>query len=250
MPSFLAEKESAALRERLSGVLQRIADAAERSGRSPESVTLVCIAKKHSPEVVAELATLWPGPGPLIIGENYLQEGLEKQTAVRAFLRAPASKLPLWHFTGHLQSRKARDIPENFALLHTLDSEKLASALQKQLRLLGDIPPLPVLIQVNVGREPQKSGVLPEDAEALAKVVTTMPELALKGFMCIPPLDGEVEDSRRHFAALRTLRDTIAASLGIDVPELSMGMSHDLEAAIEEGATMVRVGTDIFGTRA
>lgn len=249
MPSFLAEHESAALRERLLSVVQRIAAATERSGRTPESVALVCIAKRHSPEAVAELATLWPGPGPLIVGENYLQEGLEKQAAVRNLLCGTETRLPDWHFTGHLQSRKARDIPENFALLHTLDSEKLASGLQKQIGLLGYESPLPVLIQVNVGREPQKSGVLPEDAEILTKAVAAMPELALRGFMCIPPLDGDMEDSRPYFAALRTLRDTLAARLGIELPELSMGMSHDLEAAIEEGATMVRVGTDIFGAR-
>lgn len=251
MALFLSREESSALAERLAAVTERITAAAKRCGRSPDEVTLLCVAKKHSARAVAELCALWTGPGPLLVGENYMQEALEKQKLVDTLLREGrcASRI-CWHFIGHVQSRKSRDAPGNFSMLHTLDSEKLASALQRHIRAKGLEDPFPVLIQVNVGEEPQKSGVWPEEAEKLARAVADMPELALSGLMCIPPLEGDMEESRRHFAGLRAIRETLSSRLGLALPELSMGMSHDLEAAVEEGATMVRIGTDIFGPRA
>jgi pyridoxal phosphate enzyme (YggS family) len=241
------------LRARLDSVLARIAGAAEKAGRDPGTIRLVCIAKMHGAEAVAALARVWQGPHPLLVGENYMQEALEKQTRVQSLV--PGCRVE-WHFAGHVQSRKAGDIPGRFALLHTVDSEKLALTLQRHIRALPVSDAgrprraQAVLLQVNVGREPQKSGVLPEGAEKLAAFVAGLPELSLQGLMCIPPLDGKPEDSRPFFAALREARDSIAARLGVALPELSMGMSRDLEAAVEEGATLVRVGTDIFGARA
>ena len=234
------------MKERLKSVLSRIEGAAKRAGRDPAGVRLVCIAKTHGAEAVAALAGVWTGPGALLVGENYMQEALEKQELIRKI--APETRIE-WHFTGHVQSKKARDVPGNFGLLHTLDSEKLALALQRSVAALPAGTRQAVLMQVNVGREAQKSGVLPEDAEKLAAFVAGIPELDLRGLMCIPPLDGTMEESRPYFASLRELRDGLEKSTGLALPELSMGMSGDLEAAVEEGATYVRVGTDIFGAR-
>ena len=255
MPPFPPLLEAEFLRKILDAVLARIATAARAAGRAPEEITLVSVAKFHSAEAVAALARLWQqglrGDKPAAIGENYLQEALAKRGQVE-FL-APTNPVE-WHFIGHLQSRKAKNIPGNFCLLHTLDSEKLACVLQKSVREIRDNGGPAgmrqrVLLQVNIGREEQKDGVHPEEAEGLAEVVSGMPELALEGLMCIPPFGAAPELSRPYFAALRELREKIENSLGIALPQLSMGMSHDLELAIAEGATIVRVGTDIFGRR-
>ncbi len=249
MSAHLPPDASAALYGRYLAVRRRLDDAAAASGRSLAEVRLIAVSKTHPPEPVAELARLW-GEGVPAFGENYIQEALTKQDAVAALLRGAenAAPQPEWHCIGHVQSRKAKDVAGRFALIHTLDSEKLARNLQKALRADGHSLQR-VLIQVNIGREAQKSGVMPEEAEHLITAVRGMTELSIEGLMCIPPLDGGAEDSRPHFAALRTLRDRLRTACGLELPHLSMGMSHDCEVAVAEGATLVRVGTDIFGAR-
>ncbi len=248
MRAYLPPEASAALRDRYAAVCGRLQKAAAASGRGMDAVRLIAVSKTHPAENVAELARLW-GQGTPSFGENYVQEALAKQDAVSGLLSRDADPAPTleWHCIGHVQSRKAADIAGRFALIHTLDSEKLARNLQKTI-LAKKLPVQPVLIQVNIGREAQKSGVAPEEAERLVTALRSIAELSIEGLMCIPPLDGD-EDSRPYFAALRALRDTLRASCGLSLPHLSMGMSHDFEAAVREGATLVRVGTDIFGAR-
>ncbi len=253
------------LAERFEAVSLRIAESAARSGRRPEDVRLVAVSKLHPAAAVAELVlcrAAQSGLGRPLFGESYMQEAREKIPAVREILAAHASEdgalaAPEWHFIGHVQSKKARDIAGRFALIHSVDSLKLAQALQKACQNravpvgLDDAAPGPqkVLVQVNVGREDQKSGVAPEALEPLLLGIAAMPELALEGLMCIPPLARIGAESRPYFAMLRDLRETAQSLCGLALPELSMGMSDDFEAAIEEGATLVRIGTDIFGPR-
>ena len=253
MRYFLPDDQSEALFARFDNVRFRIAEAAKTSDRSPADVTLIAVSKVHPPEALATLACYWGQDGIPIFGENYVQEALEKQHAVAAL--APDIQ-PAWHFIGHVQSRKARDVVRRFLCVETVDSLKLARNLQKAWREMAAVRHIPrqaVLMQINIGREPQKSGVLPEDAARLALAVREMPELDMQGIMCIPPLtvfEGKNADaSRPYFAAMRELRDALARETGLLLKELSMGMSHDCEVAISEGATMVRIGTDIFGPR-
>ena len=200
-----------------------------------------------------------------VFGESYMQEAREKMPRVRELLAAKsgqtgtAADVPEWHFVGHVQSKKARDIVGRFSLIHSVDSLKLAQAFCKawQDRVAGaplgldEAAPGPqnILVQVNVGREAQKSGVDPDALEPLLQDIAAMPELRLQGLMCIPPLADIGEDSRPYFVLLRELRDKMESVCGLCLPELSMGMSDDFEAAIEEGTTLVRIGTDIFGSR-
>lgn len=246
------------LTERFDGICERMARAAERSGRSPDAVRLVTISKLHGAEAVAELALHWAGTrgDRPACGESYVQEALAKKSDVAALL--PDCPLD-WHFVGHIQSRKSRDVVGEFSLLHSVDSLKLAGALQKawQARVretpVGLHEPAPgpqeLLVQVNIGREPQKSGVDPDELEELLSGIAAMPELRVEGLMCIPPNLDAPEEARRYFSLLRELRDAVSASCALALPHLSMGMSSDFEEAIEEGATLVRIGTDIFGSR-
>lgn len=259
-----------ALTERFEAIQARVSGAAARSGRGPESVRLVAVSKLHPAASVAELAEYWaahrdaPGAARPLFGESYMQEAREKMPAVRELLaaRRPEGGLaatPEWHFIGHVQSKKARDVAGRFALIHSVDSLKLAQALQKAWQTgaatepvgLDEAAPGPqkILVQVNVGREEQKSGVAHEALEPLLLGIAAMPELSLEGLMCIPPLAEIGGGSRRYFVMLRDLRDSMETACGLALPELSMGMSDDFEAAIEEGATLVRIGTDIFGPR-
>lgn len=220
----------------LALVTSRIAEAAKASGRKPEQVRLVAVSKTHGSEAVrAALAA-----GQILFGENYVQEAQDKIAAV-----GPG---PSWHFIGHLQSNKAKVAAELFDVIQSVDRLKLAKALNRRAGELGR--KLGVLLQVNVGGEAQKSGCAPEDAEALAQEVAALEHLELSGLMTMPPFFGDPERARPLFAQLREL----AAKLGRDLPQgamrhLSMGMSGDFEAAIAEGATLVRVGTAIFGER-
>ena len=213
---------------------------------------------------MADLARYWAGSpsagkgaGGAAFGESYVQEALAKREAVASLLPG----LPLeWHFIGHVQTNKAREVAGNFTLVHSVDSVRLGEALQRAWKVKTDLTPLSleqepfpsqaVLVQVNIGREEQKSGVRPEEAEALLKALAAMPALCVQGLMCLPPDVPEAEDARPYFRALRQLRDSLCERTGLDLPHLSMGMSHDFEQAVEEGATLVRVGTDIFGPRA
>ena len=270
------------LHERFDRICERLERAVARSGRQKGSVGLVAVSKLHTAAEVADLAAYWaasrpdfcPGGRGPVFGENYMQEAREKMeetarllaerslhstSSVSSSAGESAPVLPEWHFVGHVQSKKARDLAGRFTLIHSVDSLKLASSLQKawDTRVAGapvglNAPapePQAVLIQVNVGREPQKSGVDPEGLEELARSLLAMPGLSLRGLMCLPPLAEIGEHSRPYFVMLRELRDTLQGRLGIALPELSMGMSDDFEAAVEEGATLVRIGTDIFGPR-
>lgn len=221
--------------ERLHGVLNRLQEAMRRSRRT-DAVTLVAVSKFQPPEAVLDFAAL----GVCHLGENYVQEALHKQQIV-------ASTGLHWHFIGHIQTNKAKDVAGRFALVHTVDNLKLAEALQR--RLPEACPAQQVLIQVNIGREPQKAGVMPEDVTALAEAVVALPGLSLQGLMCLPPLFDDPEGARPFFAALRQHKEALETRLGRTLPHLSMGMSGDFEAAIEEGATLVRVGTTLFGPR-
>lgn len=249
-----------ALTDRFDNICERIARAAKRSGRPADAVRLVAISKLHDADTVAELARYWAGgggrAGPPVFGENYVQEAAAKKAGVLARLPDCPAK---WHFTGHIQSRKSRDVVGEFDLLHTVDSLKLAGALQKAWqsgaaeRPVGLHQPAPgpqaVLVQVNIGREAQKSGVDPDSLEELLHGMASMNGLRVQGLMCIPPNVENPEESRPYFVLLRELRDAVSKACSLDLPHLSMGMSDDFEAAIEEGATLVRVGTSIFGPR-
>lgn len=228
-----------ALRRRWEDVRARLAAAVRAAGRSPDEVTLVAVSKLHPAEAIAALAAA----GQRDFGENYVQEAMEKQAALAA---DPACADIRWHCIGHVQSRKARDVAGRFAIVHTVDSLKLARELEK--RLSPDARQ-PICIQVNVSEEPQKSGVAVKDLPALAEGIMDYPRLELVGLMCMPPVFDAGMAARPHFALLRELREDMRVRLGLPLPHLSMGMSGDYEAAVLEGATLVRIGTDIFGAR-
>jgi len=228
------------LRTRLAEVKARMAAACERCGRAPGSVRLVAVSKFHPASDIAALAAC----GQREFGESYVQEALAKQDAL-------VDQDILWHFVGGLQTKKAKAVAGRFALVHSVDSEKLACELARRAadaRILQ-----PVLIEVNLGGEDQKAGVDEDELQALAEAVLSFQDqgagLDLRGLMCLPPQFDAPEAARPFFAHLRELRDGLSASLGIPLPELSMGMTGDFEAAIEEGATIIRVGTSIFGPR-
>jgi len=225
------------IKENLAEIYARIERAARRAGRPAGSVKLVAVSKRVPLERIQEAIDA----GQRLFGENYLQEA---QTKIDHF--GPEIE---WHFIGQLQSNKAKAVAGVFQMIETIDRVKLAKALEKHLSEQNGVQP--VLIQVNIGREPQKGGVLPEDCEQLLKEVSLLPHLAVKGLMTMPPFL-EPEAVRPYFRQLRQMADALAQKgvLGQDGPvELSMGMSGDFEVAIEEGATLVRVGTALFGER-
>jgi pyridoxal phosphate enzyme (YggS family) len=217
-------------------IQDRIAAAADRAGRDPRTVSLVAVSKFHPAEAIAELARA----GHQDFGENYVQEAREKQEALQKYdIR--------WHFIGAPQTNKAKHIVGRFHLLHSLESSKLAAELDK--RCSREDVRQPLLIQVNLGGEAQKAGVAPEDLRELARDVLARPRLDLQGLMCMPPLSGDAESNRALFARLREMARELEQELGVELPHLSMGMSHDFEVAVEEGATLIRIGTSIFGER-
>ncbi len=209
----------------LARVREQLARAADRAKRDPASIALVAVSKLHDASAIRAAYDV----GQRLFGENYVQELDEKARAL--------ASLPdlAWHFIGHLQRNKVKTVLAAHPVIHTLDSERLATEIgQRADTNVG------VLIQVNVAREPQKSGVAPEELDALVAYVRAIEKLDLRGLMTIPP---EGQDARPHFRALRELAERHA------LRELSMGMSADLDAAVEEGATLVRIGTAIFGAR-
>ncbi len=220
----------------VQGRMDKAMDTAERKG----AIDLVAVSKWHSADSIATLAAL----GHKHFGESYVQEALEKQEKLQGH---PHTKQCIWHFVGHIQSRKAKDVVGKFDLIHSVDSEKLALLLQK-FAAEKDIVQK-ILVQVNIGNEPQKSGVKIKELLPLAIRIAECKNLQLQGLMCLPPVFDAGLHARPHFALLRRLRNTLQDELGIPLPHLSMGMSGDLEAAVMEGSTMVRVGTDIFGPR-
>ncbi len=230
------------LEERWRGVLDNMAEAVKRAGRREGSVRLVAVSKFHPASDIAELCRL----GQKDFGENYIQEARAKQEELAGLdIR--------WHAIGPVQTNKARDVAGHFSLLHTLDRVDLARAL---VRRLPEGASQDVLIQVNVGEEPQKSGVLPAALPPLFDALlsggligTEGPGIRVRGLMCLPPRCGEGEEARPYFVMLRRLRDDMEKRFGLSLPELSMGMSGDYREAVAEGATLIRVGTDIFGPR-
>ncbi|MGE5378463.1 MAG: YggS family pyridoxal phosphate-dependent enzyme [Bacteroidota bacterium] len=232
------------IRENHQRVLDQMAEAAQRSGREPGQVRLVVVTKTQPLEIVQAAIEA----GVRILGENYPEEGVTKIQSL------PAQTGVEWHMIGHVQSRKARLVADHFALLHSLDSLKLARRLDRLAAEADRV--LPVLLELNVGGEESKSGwdaatdtqwetVLPEIDEMI-----TLPNLRLQGLMTMPPLGSDPQDSRRFFRRLRALRDELASRYPqVDWHELSMGTSSDFQVAVEEGATLVRVGTAIVGAR-
>jgi pyridoxal phosphate enzyme (YggS family) len=222
---------------RLAAVRNRIAAAARAAGRNPDDITLIGVTKTQSAQVVGAAIEA----GLEDIGENYLQEALPKLDVLQA-----SRDRSVWHYIGHLQSNKSRPVAEQFDWVHTVDRLHLAERLSSQRAFHG--PALNICLQVKLGDEATKSGVLPGDLPALAQAVSQLPRLRLRGLMCIPPESETAEAQRGYFAAVRQLKDSLTAA-GLQLDTLSMGMSADLEAAIMEGATHVRVGTAIFGER-
>ncbi|MBS3916892.1 MAG: YggS family pyridoxal phosphate-dependent enzyme [Sulfuritalea sp.] len=220
----------------LQAVRARIAAAADLAGRSVDDIRLLAASKTFPPERVREAVR----DGQFAFGENYVQEGLAKIAALGG--------LDLeWHFIGPLQGNKTRPVAEHFAWVHGIERLKIAERLSEARG--AERPPLQVCVQVNVSGEASKSGVSPGDTAALAHAVAALPNLRLRGLMAIPEPTEDTALARRRFAALRELRDALNVA-GLALDTLSMGMSHDLESAILEGATIVRVGTAIFGERA
>jgi pyridoxal phosphate enzyme (YggS family) len=219
----------------LQAVRARIAAACLAAGRPAESVRLLAVSKTWPATSVREALAA----GQIAFGENYVQEGSEKAAEL-------AGSGLEWHFIGPLQSNKTRLVAENFAWMHSVDRLKVAERLAAQRP--SSLAPLQVCIQVNVSGEESKSGCAPQEAGILAHAVAAMPGLCLRGLMAIPEPTGDVTLLRSRFAVLRRLRDRINAE-GLQLDTLSMGMSDDLEAAIMEGASIVRVGTAIFGQR-
>ena len=216
--------------------------AAGRAGRDPGGVRLLAVSKTKPAEDVREAALA----GQRDFGENYVQEGVEKIAALERLL--PPGHSPLvWHFIGPLQSNKTRPVAEHFDWVHSIDRLKVAQRLSEQRP--EHLAPLQVCVQVNVSGEATKSGCEPEEAPALCRAVAALPRLTLRGLMAIPAPADDFESQRQPLARLRQLFLSLQAE-GLALDTLSMGMSHDLEAAILEGSTLVRVGTAIFGARA
>jgi PLP dependent protein len=223
--------------DNLSTVQERIAKAAARVGRDPAGVTLVAVTKTVPVERIREAIDA----GQRVFGENRVQEAQAKIAVLGRQVQ--------WHLIGHLQRNKARVVCELFDLIESVDSLPLAQDLNTRAARHNMV--MPVLIQVNIGDETTKSGVPAAEAIAFVQQVAALPSVAIRGLMCVPPAVEVAEHARPYFVELRTLAEEIARERipTVSVSELSMGMSHDFEVAIEEGATMVRVGSAIFGAR-
>jgi PLP dependent protein len=227
--------------ERLDQVRKRIEKAARAADRCVDSITLLGVTKGQPAEAVQAAAAA----GLRDFGESYLQEALEKVAAVAGADTAATHQLT-WHFIGRLQSNKTRPVAETFAWVHAVDRLKIAERLAEQRPYYA--PPLNVCLQVNVAGEDSKGGVGFAELPALATAVKALPRLKLRGLMCLPPEEDDPERQRQWFRKLREAREELNQA-GLELDTLSMGMSGDLEAAILEGATIVRVGTALFGPR-
>ncbi len=221
--------------ENLQAVKGRIAGAARAAGRDPGAVALLAVSKTHAPALIEEAFHA----GQRAFGENYVQEALDKMGAL---VHLPVE----WHLVGPLQSNKTRAVAERFQWVHTVDREKIARRLSEQRP--EAMSPLDVLLQVNVSGETSKSGVTPREVAVLAKAAAALPRLRLRGLMAVPEPTGDVRLQRARFREVRELYDSLRKA-GLALDTLSMGMTADMEAAIAEGSTMVRIGTAIFGER-
>jgi len=226
------------LHERLARVEERIRNAAQACRRPANAVRLIAVSKTMPAEIVQQAIEA----GVTDLGENYIQEARDK---INSLARFSAN----WHFIGHLQSNKAKYAVRMFDLIHSVDSLKLAKELDRHAKLNDKIQS--VLVQVNVAKEESKSGIYVEDTLRLVTEISRLENIAVKGLMTMPPIFNAPEKVRPYFAELRRLRDKIKAEgiPNVAMDELSMGMTGDFEAAIAEGATMVRIGTAIFGDR-
>ncbi|MDX1526546.1 MAG: YggS family pyridoxal phosphate-dependent enzyme [Pseudidiomarina maritima] len=221
--------------ERIKEVRNQIKQATQAAQRQPHSVQLLAVSKtKPAADVAAAHAA-----GQVDFGENYVQEGVQKITQLQ--------HLPLtWHFIGPIQSNKTKDIAEHFAWVHSLDREKIARRLSQQRP--AHLPPLQVLIQINIDDESSKAGIAPAQLKQMAQLIASLPQLQLRGLMTIPQADASADQQAHSFAAMQRLFLQLQTQYD-QIDTLSMGMSNDLAAAIAHGSTMVRVGTAIFGAR-
>ncbi|HTA95814.1 MAG TPA: YggS family pyridoxal phosphate-dependent enzyme [Verrucomicrobiae bacterium] len=223
------------LPDNLNSIQQRIRAACDRCGREPNSVTLLAVSKTHPPETIQAAADC----GLLFFGENKIQEAKAKIPLCSARLR--------WHFIGHLQSNKCRDAVELFEMIQSVDSLSLAQEINKRCEAAAKR--MPILLEVNLAGEASKFGYKPEQLLSELKEINFLQRLEIRGLMTVPPWSPDAENSRAHFKRLRELKTECEQILGAPLPHLSMGMSGDFEVAIEEGATIVRVGTALFGPR-
>ncbi len=227
------------LLENISSVYKRISHAAMRAGRNPEDIKLITVTKTVSIELIREAIDA----GLRVFGESRVQEAKDKITELRSQITDSNIE---WHLIGHLQKNKAKMAVELFDLIHSVDSIELAEAINKHAEKMNKIQK--IIIQVKLSFETTKYGILKDNLISLLLHVSSMKNLSVKGLMTIPPFFDDPEMARPYFRELRTLRDETSAK-GFKLPELSMGMTNDFEIAIEEGATMVRIGTAIFGER-
>ncbi len=235
------------LSENIKNIYRRISHAAMKAGRDPHDVRLIGVTKNVEADVLAKALEI----GLRDFGENRVQEFMQKLSDVRSLLGAPPGGplkgyRPRWHMIGHLQKNKAKMAVELFDLIHSVDSEELAETLDRSAEKIGKKQK--ILIQVKLSGEESKYGILQENIATLFDGLREMKHLKVEGLMTIPPYFDDPELVRPYFRELKAIRDN-AEAMGFSMRELSMGMSHDFEVAIEEGATMVRVGTAIFGER-
>lgn len=229
---------SGTLQERVAVIRDRIATAAKRAGRAADEITLIAVSKTHPAEAIRDAYAL----GVKHFGENRVQEWEGKRDAV-------ADLAGQWHLVGHLQSNKVTRAARQFHSVDSVDDLALAQKLDRATGEAALADKLRVLIEVHIAPEESKSGIQPAQLASLAEGVLGLERLELRGLMCIPPFLDVPGSVRRYFARLRELRDQLEAKVGKKLPVLSMGMSHDFDVAIEEGATEVRVGTALFGSR-
>ena len=218
--------------DRYKKINDRILTSCEQAKRDPSSVKLLAVSKTKPPEMVDEFASL----GQKFFGENKIQEAQTKIPLCISGLQ--------WHLIGHLQSNKAKIAATLFDMVHSVDSLKIMNALDRNAEST-----LPILLQVNVAGDSAKFGFKPEEAEEIINLSCKLNNCEVHGLMTIPPFSEDLDKTRQHFNHLRELRDALEVKTGVPLPELSMGMSYDLEAAIEAGSTWIRVGSDLFGER-
>lgn len=227
--------DSETFKERLTAMEQRIESACAKAGRERDAVRLLPVSKTHSPGRIEEAAEC----GLTVFGENRIQEAQRKIPLCPGHLR--------WHLIGHLQTNKAKFAAPLFDMVHSVDSIRIMEALDKACANSGKT--MPITLEVNVAGEGSKFGMRPEEVNAAVEHANELSRLEPVGLMTLPPFAEDPEKTRRYFGKLRDLRDSAEQATGIPLPELSMGMSHDFEVAIEEGATWIRIGTGLFGKR-
>ncbi len=232
------------LKEQYLNIQEQIKLACQDAHRDVESVQLLAVSKFHTAQAVAEIALL----GHRNFAESYLKEAKEKRKELENILPKDVFDNLIWHSIGHIQTNKAKDACTGYEYIHALDSERLATALSNVLEKKEKIQK--VLIEVNIGEEPQKAGILPDSCPKLIEhILALLPNLSIQGFMCLPPLQTKSGENRRYFHKMYEIKNSMERLFDSSFPQLSMGTSSDYKEAIHEGATFVRIGTDIFGER-